>query len=342
MKRRFAVVLGMLLIMAVAVAVGCDSSEPVTSSTGGAGAATTTVITSGGGDLDAYRAEMREWVDKHEAELTSAAGALDSIEDPTAASEEEAEAVRTFAGLMDDVVKDLGAIEPTSELSSAHADFLASLEGMANGLDQMAGAMESKSMTDFFTAMTTMAADSEKGAAAQAVLEEALGFSLLGEGSGQGVTDSTAVETTEAGGPGSREEPMPLGQAAQIGQWQVKVVSVDPDATGLITSDEWSDPPQAGNQYVLVTLEATYTGSESASFWADMTYSFVGSKGNTFGEPKGFAVSPSPIFEAGEAFSGASITGDALFEVASDQVVGGVIMIEEFTYEGERVFFAIE
>jgi hypothetical protein len=292
-----------------------------------------------GADLETYRAEMQAWLNKYETDLTTAANALDSLEDPTNASEEQIEAVKGFANLMDDVVKDLGDIKPTSDLSSAHADFLASLESMAKGLDQVVGALEKKSVADFMSAFTTIAATSEKGAAGQATLEEALGFSLSGEEPDPVTTDST----TEVGGPGStRENPLPLGQEAQIGDWNVKVANVNLNATDLITSDDWSDPPKAGNQYVLVDLEATYTGSESGSFWADMSYSFVGSGGNTFGLPEGFASSPHPISDAGEAFSGASIAGDVLFEVASDQVAGGVLMIEEFAFEGDRVFFAVE
>jgi hypothetical protein len=325
MKRWFIAVLGAVLLLVLVA--GCGET------------ATTTSTARAGGDLETYRAEMQTWLNKYETDLTTAANALDSIEDPTNASAEQIEAVKGFAGLMEDVVKDLKDIKPTPGLSSAHADFLASLESMAEGLDQIAGALENKSMPDFMSAFATIAATSEKGTAGQATLEEALGFSLSDEEPGQGTTDSSTV----GGGPGgTREKPLPLGQEAQIGDWKVKVVSANLNATSQITSDDWSDPPQAGNQYVLVDLEATYTGSESASFWADMSYNFVGSGGNTFGAPEGFASSPHPISDAGEAFAGASITGDVLFEVASDQVAGGVLMIEEFTFEGARVFFAVK
>ncbi len=141
-----------------------------------------------------------------------------------------------------------------------------------------------------------------------------------------------------------RENPIPIGQEAQVGDWKVKVVTATLDATSsIVDKDEFSDPPKDGSQYVLVTIDATYTGTESSTFWMDMTLKFVGGKGNTFGSPEGFAVPPNPLWYVEEAFSGASITGDALFEVPSDQVSGGVLMVEpSLSLEESRVFFAVE
>lgn len=154
-----------------------------------------------------------------------------------------------------------------------------------------------------------------------------------------------AAESETAGsGRGTRENPVLLSQEAQVGDWNVAVVSVTLDATAsIVDEDEFSDPPQEGSQYVLATVDATYTGTESSTFWMDVTMKFVGGKGNTFGSPEGFAVPPNPLWNVEEAFTGASITGDALFEVPSDQVSGGVLMLEpSFSVEGSRVFFSIE
>jgi hypothetical protein len=96
-----------------------------------------------------------------------------------------------------------------------------------------------------------------------------------------------ATEKTAAGSDlGMRENPIPMGQEAQVGDRNVKVVSATLDATSsLLAEDEFSDPPQEGSQYVLVTIDATYTGTESSTFWMDMTLKLVGGKGNTFPVP---------------------------------------------------------
>jgi hypothetical protein len=54
-------------------------------------------------------------------------------------------------------------------------------------------------------------------------------------------------------------------------------------------------------------------------------------------------VVPDPITDEGEAFPGDTITGNLVFEVASDQVPGGTLRLKEaFSYDKACVFFAVE
>lgn len=155
-------------------------------------------------------------------------------------------------------------------------------------------------------------------------------------------TTEATTTTTAAADVGTRENPIPLGQEAQIGDWKVKVTGATPNANQAIAdANQFNDPPAAGQQYVLVEVAGTYTGQTSGTFWADISYKYVGSGGNTYDQ--GFAVAPNPISDAGEVFPDASVSGNLVFAVDSDQVSGGTLALEEsFSFDETRLFFAVE
>ncbi|NLG65987.1 MAG: DUF4352 domain-containing protein [Actinobacteria bacterium] len=153
----------------------------------------------------------------------------------------------------------------------------------------------------------------------------------------------TTATTTKPALDGSRENPIPVGTSAKVGDWEVTVTDVSFDAwAALQEANQFNDPPADGSQYVMVTLEATYNGDESGTFWVDASMAFLGAGGNTFDSAS--VVEPNPIFDAGEAFAGATVSGDQVYEVPSDQISGGRLIIEPtFSFDKEdRVFFAIE
>ena len=162
----------------------------------------------------------------------------------------------------------------------------------------------------------------------------------LAEGPGA-VTETTSIEETKIGALGERRNPIPVDQEARVGDWEVRVVDARPNANQIILDENmFNNPPKEGNQYVLVSLEATYAGDGSSTFWIDMLYSFVGGKGGSF--DVAVAVAPDAITSADEALSGGSIAGNLVFEAPSDQVPGGTLLLEEaFSHDQARVFFAV-
>lgn len=142
--------------------------------------------------------------------------------------------------------------------------------------------------------------------------------------------------------PGMREAPLPVGSTALIGDWEIKVVSVDTDADEEVAkANMFNSPAPNGSRFVLVNLEGTYTGDESGMFWADVWYKILGSKGNTFEASDVRVVSPNPISNAGEAFPGAKVAGDFVVAVPVDQIGGGAIILEE-GWGDSRTFFALQ
>ena len=127
-----------------------------------------------------------------------------------------------------------------------------------------------------------------------------------------------------------------------MGYWKVKVVSVTLDADEIVASqNEFNRPPQAEDQYVLVKVEATRTGGEPAAFWADVYCTFAGSGGSTFETT--LADVPDSIKETAKASKDASVSGTIVFEVAADQVPGGVLVMKQsLSPDAGRLFFALQ
>ena len=77
-------------------------------------------------------------------------------------AEEGIKAVNDLAGLIDEVAGDLEDIEPPAELSSAHADYVASLKDMALGIGHFAEAVKGGSISDAIAASEAISAAVEK------------------------------------------------------------------------------------------------------------------------------------------------------------------------------------
>ncbi|NLE10957.1 MAG: hypothetical protein GX630_05580 [Actinobacteria bacterium] len=147
-------------------------------------------------------------------------------------------------------------------------------------------------------------------------------------------SDTTAGET--------RREPVPVGQEAGVGDWRVRVMDVSTDATQAILDENmFNDPPGPDERYVLITLEATYVGKDVGTFWIDILSTFVGDEGDTFSLAS--VVPPAPMTDTSEVAGGEAVSGNVVFAVASKQIAGGTLMLQDLlSREGGRVFFAID
>lgn len=76
----------------------------------------------------------------------------------------------------------------------------------------------------------------------------------------------TTPATTAAAATGSVTNPVPFGSVGSVTGWKVKVISVAAEGTDTLTSQ----PPPAGYQFVVYTIQATRTGSDpEAAFELD-------------------------------------------------------------------------
>ncbi|MEN6429397.1 MAG: hypothetical protein ABFC80_00930 [Coriobacteriales bacterium] len=165
-------------------------------------------------------------------------------------------------------------------------------------------------------------------------------------GTTQETTAATGAEqgTTAEQGTDARAHPeaLPVGTVGKVGDWEVKIESVNAHADEeLAAFNSYNTPPPAGQQFVLITLQAKYTGEDSDSFWADVVYKFYGSKGTVIEE--GGAAPPNPVWSTKEVGPGETSIADLVFQVPSDEVDGGSLMLRlAGAPEDSGVFFGLQ
>jgi hypothetical protein len=153
-------------------------------------------------------------------------------------------------------------------------------------------------------------------------------------------TTLTSPESVEVGS--LQKDAVPMGKQVLVGGWNVTVLSATLNATEAVASfNEFNQPPAVGSQYVIVKVQATRTGGETAAFSDDTFYSFVGNKGAAF-EAVPVAVLES-MGDTEPVATGAVVTGSIVFEVASDQVESGLLMLQSgASMDDAPAYFALK
>jgi hypothetical protein len=158
---------------------------------------------------------------------------------------------------------------------------------------------------------------------------------------GAGGTATLPPETTHAG---TREDPVPLGEAASlVDGWTLAVTAVTPDATELVVGhNEFNDPPATGEQYFMVALTATSGGSGSAGLEGSFRFRLVGDSAVTYSTfENDCGVIPDEISKA-DVFQGGTLSGNLCWAVKSSDV-GSLVMFDDpvNAEDEDRVFFAL-
>ena len=102
-------------------------------------------------------------------------------------------------------------------------------------------------------------------------------------------TSAPSVTASPSSGPSASSSAtpsadlLPLGAAAEVGEYSVTVSNVQLDATDAILGfREFNEAPEG--QYVLVTLDVVYNGNEEGDPWLDLRANFVGSDSRQYDE----------------------------------------------------------
>ncbi len=108
------------------------------------------------------------------------------------------------------------------------------------------------------------------------------------------------------------------------------IVSYTPDATAVVLdTNRYNDPPTAGNQFAIVRVRATYTGSSFDSFDGSYRLRAVGASNVTFTtfDPS-CVVIPGPISDA-TLFSGGTVEGNICFEIPTSDA-GSLMIYDDY------------
>lgn len=155
--------------------------------------------------------------------------------------------------------------------------------------------------------------------------------------SGAAPSDPTATEDVV-----ETSDVVPLGVAAQVGDYDVSVDAVELDGNATVASgNDFNEPPIG--QYVVIQVTATYQGSEEGTPGWDLSAIFHGTDARQYSDSECAQVLPDDAMDAPTLNTGGSDTFQFCMDVPPAAIAGGQLSIEptmSFSND-ERVYFAI-
>lgn len=141
-------------------------------------------------------------------------------------------------------------------------------------------------------------------------------------------------EAEPAAEEGTRENPAPFDTTITTDDWEVSLLSFNPDGNAQVKEwEQYNEDPADGFVYVIVEASATYSGSESTpSSFVEIDY--VTPEGNVYATWDSFIMGVEPEFGQAELLDGANDTGYLVFEVP-DSVDGLIRVIPGFLSDDE-------
>jgi hypothetical protein len=111
----------------------------------------------------------------------------------------------------------------------------------------------------------------------------------------------------------------------------------------VAAENQFNDPPAPGKQFFMVTVEATYDGTESSTFWFDMSLASVGASAVAYdGFQDSCGVLPDALSDVGETFPGGQVTGNVCWSVdAADAATLTMLASPSFSFDDERAAFSL-
>ena len=142
---------------------------------------------------------------------------------------------------------------------------------------------------------------------------------------------------------GSRESPIALNSQAPIADnWQLKVVSTEPDGTRDVLATNGGRQPPSGAQYFLAKVQLTNTGDGGRSFDSAARLRSVGSSGMPYLALVSACGSVPNALPTAPVEAGASVTGNVCWAIQSPDA--GTLALYDAPLTGSdllRTYFAL-
>ena len=152
-------------------------------------------------------------------------------------------------------------------------------------------------------------------------------------------TSSTIVQDS------SRENPIAIGSTGLVENYQITVVEVIPDATNVVLGqNQFNDPPDPGQQFVMVRVSLLYTGQESADPAFELSFKAVGALNRGYSTyDNDCGVYEESEYDVGEMFPGSSAQVNVCWSVPVEDAPTLVMYVEPFfSFDADPVWFAIQ
>lgn len=157
--------------------------------------------------------------------------------------------------------------------------------------------------------------------------EVAGGVWVARDGGTWGWTGFFTASDAAATGPGSFAEPAAVGAPQAVGPYSVVFGTTRPDALRFLRAwDEETSPPAAGRAFVLAPVTLTFHGGTSSGEpWGDLSFTFVGGDGHSFGQAEADSCGdiPDAVEYAGVLAPERPVTGNVCVSVPREAVAGG-------------------
>jgi hypothetical protein len=143
--------------------------------------------------------------------------------------------------------------------------------------------------------------------------------------------------------PGSRESPIPINSQAPIADnWQLKVLSTEPDGTKDVLATNGGRQPPSGAQYFLAKVQLTNTGDAGRAFDSAARLRTVGPSGVPYLALASACGNVPNALSTGAVDGGATITGNICWAVQSQDA--GNLALYDAPLTGSdllRTYFAL-
>lgn len=135
----------------------------------------------------------------------------------------------------------------------------------------------------------------------------------------------TGFTTPLPGEPGATmEAPIPWGQSARLGDWEVAVVGLMPNANAFARHPDWNDRPRAGYQFVLVELKIKNIGTDAER--PPIRSTIVVPEDGSFFRLRVDLVHPNEVDNIGRMPPGTVADASLVYEVPSSDVSGALVV----------------
>lgn len=153
------------------------------------------------------------------------------------------------------------------------------------------------------------------------------------------VVDLDAVEGAPAGVRGTRAQPVPVGEIADVGDgWRLQVLNVVEDGTGAVLGEnQFNDQPPPGARFTLVQVALGFFGTADPASDTFLTVSGVAAASTELDTDCGVIPNPLPIFA--DYFAGGVAVGNVCF-VTTPSDAGLLQLYASNGFGGTDVFLA--
>jgi hypothetical protein len=156
-------------------------------------------------------------------------------------------------------------------------------------------------------------------------------------------TSPSSSSSSGGSGAGTESSPVPIGEAATVGDYDVTVTGVITDADEIVAgANQFNEPPTG--QYLVVEMSVQYNGTAEGSVFWDLTYVFNGTDNRQYTDSDCSAVLPEDAIDVPTLNAGGTASFQVCMDVPPAAISGGQLFIEPTMSfdEEERRFFATE